>query len=98
MWKPLSEVRTLLVDFFSIQVEAVGVMSVRQSITIMCAGGGSESGGRYPAIGVDGRPVRLHLVDGNVMGREFSRVVTCLTGNDAPRNKLRGIRRRRINE
>jgi hypothetical protein len=105
--EPLSEVRTPLgercvlahqgwegekSDFFSILVEAVGVMGVRQSITIMSAGGGSERGGRCLAIGMDGRPVRLHLVDGNVMGREFSCVGTCLISNDAPRNNLGGIR------
>ena len=69
-----------------------GGMGERQSITIMCAGGESERGGRNLAIGVDGGPVGLHLVDGNVMDGGSSRIVTHLTGNDAPRNKLRGIR------
>ena len=77
----LSEARTPLADFFSILLEAGGVMGDGQSITIICAGGVSERGRRCSANGVDGGPVRLHLVDGNAMGGRSSRIVTCLTDN-----------------
>jgi hypothetical protein len=87
----LSEARTPLADFFSILLEAGGVMGDGQSITIICAGGVSERGRRCSTNGVDGGPVRLHLVDGNAMGGRSSRIVTCLTGNHRAREVARAV-------